>query len=95
MQELPEKPVILTFDDGYESNYTELLPILEARGMKATVFMVANSIGREKYLSWEQLKDMQHRGIEIGSHTANHLPLTEMDMETARNEVKLSKLLME
>ena len=95
LQELPDKPVILTFDDGYESNYTELLPILEARGMKATVFMVANSIGREKYLSWEQLKDMQHRGIEIGSHTANHLPLTEMDMETARNEVKLSKLLME
>lgn len=95
LQQLPEKPVILTFDDGYESNYTELLPLLEERGMKATVFMVANSIGREKYLSWEQLKDMQHRGIEIGSHTANHLPLTAMDGETARSEVKLSKLLME
>lgn len=93
--ELPEKPVILTFDDGYASNYTELLPILEERGMKATVFMVTNDIGRDKYLSWAQLADMQHRGIELGSHTANHLPLTEMPLETAREEVKLSKLLME
>lgn len=95
LQELPAKPVILTFDDGYETNYTELLPILEARGLKATIFMVGNDIGRERYLSWEQLKDMQQRGIEIGSHTANHLPLTDMDLATAQEEVKLSKLLME
>lgn len=95
LQELPAKPVILTFDDGYESNYTELLPILEERGLKATVFMVGNSVGKEGYLSYEQLKDMQDRGIEIGGHTANHLPLTEMDFAVARDEVKLSKLLME
>ncbi|ORT99232.1 hypothetical protein D081_2097 [Anaerovibrio sp. JC8] len=95
LQELPEKPVILTFDDGYESNYTELLPILERRGLKATIFMVGNDIGKENYMSWDQLKDIQHRGVEIGSHTANHLPLTEMDLNTARDEVKLSKLLME
>ena len=95
LQELPAKPIILTFDDGYETNYTELLPILERRGLKATIFMVANDIGRERYLSWDQLKDIQHRGVEIGSHTANHLPLTEMDIAKARDEAKLSKLLME
>ncbi|WP_297569802.1 polysaccharide deacetylase family protein [uncultured Anaerovibrio sp.] len=95
LQELPEKPIILTFDDGYESNYTELLPILEKRGLKATIFMVTNDIGRERYMSWDQLKDIQHRGVEIGSHTANHLPLTEMSLSEARDEVKLSKLLME
>ncbi len=95
LQELPEKPVILTFDDGYESNYTELLPILEQRGLKATVFMVGNDIGKKNYMSWQQLKDMENRGIEIGSHTANHLPLTEMPADKAREEVKLSKLLME
>ena len=94
-QQLPDKPIILTFDDGYETNYTELLPILEQRGLKATIFMVGNDIGRENYMSWDQLKDIQHRGVEIGSHTANHLPLTEMDLNTARDEVKLSKLLME
>src|SRR5574344_1548413 len=37
--DLPAKPVILTFDDGYEDNYTTMLPILEAHGMKATVYM--------------------------------------------------------
>lgn len=95
LQELPEKPIILTFDDGYESNYTELLPILEKRGLKATIFMVTNDIGRERYMSWDQLKDIQHRGVEIGSHTTNHLPLTEMSLSEARDEVKLSKLLME
>lgn len=93
--QLPEKPIILTFDDGYESNYTELLPILEERGLKATIFMVTNSIGKDNYLTWQQLKDLEKRGIEIGSHTANHLPLTEMPLDDARNEVKLSKLLME
>ncbi len=95
LQELPDKPIILTFDDGYETNYTELLPILERRGLKAAIFMVGNDIGRENYMSWDQLKDIQHRGVEIGSHTANHLPLTSMSLDEARDEVKLSKLLME
>lgn len=94
-QELPEKPVILTFDDGYEDNYTVLLPILEERGMQGTVYMITNSIGRKGYLSWNQLRDMQNRGIELGSHTANHQPLTSLDREKQAEEMKLSKLLME
>ena len=94
-QELPEKPVVLTFDDGYEDNYTTLLPMLEERHMTAVVYMVTNSIGRKGYLSWNQLRDMQKRGIEIGSHTANHQPLTSLDREKQAEEMKLSKLLME
>ena len=94
-QELPAKSIILTFDDGYADNYTVLLPMLEKHGMKATVFMVTNDIGLEGYLSWDQLRDMQNRGIEIGSHTANHLPLASMDTTEANDELKLSKLLME
>ena len=94
-QELPEKPVILTFDDGYEDNYIVLLPMLEERGMKATVYMVTNSIGRKGYLSWNQLRDMQNRGIELGSHTANHQPLTSLERDKQAEEMKLSKLLME
>ena len=94
-QELPEKPIVLTFDDGYENNYLELLPILEKRGMKAMVYMVTNQIGRPGYLSWDQLRDMQDRGIEIGSHTANHLPLTGLSPEEQADEMRLSKLIME
>ena len=91
-QELPEKPVVVSFDDGYSDNYTEALPILEERGMKATVFMVTNDIGLPGYLSLDQLRDMEKRGIELGSHTANHLPLTNMTVDEARDEVQKSKL---
>ena len=44
---LPEKPVIVTFDDGYEDNYTQALPLLEERGMKGEVYVVTNFIGKE------------------------------------------------
>lgn len=92
---LPEKPIILTFDDGYADNYTTLLPLLEERGWKAVVFMVTNDIGRPGYLTWDELRDMQGRGIEIGSHTANHQPLTGLEPQMRGDELKLSKLLME
>ena len=93
--EMPDKPIILTFDDGYDNNYYEMLPILEEFGMKANVFMVTNKIGNKGYLTWEQLREMQKRGIEVGSHTANHLPLTSLDEKKQDEEVYLSKLLME
>lgn len=92
-EELPENPIIITFDDGYEDNYTNMMPMINAMGMKATMFMATNYIGKENYVSWQQLKEMQNNNIEIGSHTANHLPLTEV--ENLDNEIKLSKLLME
>ncbi len=94
-QELPEKPIILTFDDGYEDNYTVMLPILEAHGMKAVLYMVTNNIGLPDYLTWEELRDMQERGIEIGSHTANHEPLTSLTRTEQNDELRLSKLLLE
>lgn len=94
-EELPPNPIILTFDDGYEDNYINMMPMVQAMGMKATMFMATNYIGKEGYVSWQQLKEMQNSGIEIGSHTANHLPLDEVAVDKLDNEIKLSKLLME
>lgn len=93
--DLPEKPIILSFDDGYENNYTTMLPILEEHNMKAVVYMATNSIGRPNYLTWDELRELQDHGVEIGSHTANHQPLTHLDHGKQLEEMKLSKLLME
>ena len=94
-QPLPEKPIILSFDDGYEDNWRVVLPMLEERGMKAVFYMVTNSIGKPGYLTWDNLFDMERRGMEIGSHTANHLPLTTLSPEKQREELRLSKLMLE
>ena len=94
-QQLPDKPIILTFDDGYEDNWRVVLPMLEERGMKAVFYMVTNSIGKPGYLTWDNLFDMERRGMEIGSHTANHLPLTTLSPEKQREELRLSKLMLE
>ncbi|MCR5833608.1 MAG: polysaccharide deacetylase family protein [Selenomonadaceae bacterium] len=93
--ELPDKPIVLTFDDGYENNYTEMLPILEEHGMTAVVYVITNEVGKKNYLTLEQIKDMQRRGIEIGSHTADHLPLTYMDAKIRRSQIADSKTFLE
>ena len=92
---LPENPIILTFDDGYEDNYLYMLPILEAHNMKAVVYVITNELGNKGYLTFDELRDMQNRGIEIGSHTANHRPLIGLKNEDILHEIGASKLFLE
>ena len=76
---LPEKPVVITFDDGYESNYTLAYPILQQYNMKATFFVIGVSVGKDTYkdtgqpilphFSLEQAQEMVASGlITIQSH---------------------------
>lgn len=92
---MPDKPIMLTFDDGYEDNYINLLPMLEQRNMKAVVYVIANQIGQKGYLTFDQLKDMQTRGIEIGNHTADHIALDELSRDEIVYEVRDSKIYLE
>ena len=92
---LPEKPIVLTFDDGYTDNYTTMLPILEAHKMTAVVYVITNEVGKKNYMSLDQLKDMQRRGVEIGSHTSDHLALTSLDAETQLRQIRDSKRFLE
>ena len=77
---LPEKPVIITFDDGYRSNYEYAFPILEELDMKATIFVIGVSVGKDIYKNTtysmtphfgkEEIDIMKASGlISIGSHT--------------------------
>lgn len=72
VDEIP-KPVILTFDDGYDNNYTELFPLLQKYNVKATVFVIVEKIGKRYYLTEEQIKEMSASGlVSIQSHTMSH-----------------------
>ena len=81
--ELPEKPVILTFDDGYLDNYENAFPILQELGFTGTFFILTDLIdqGAEGYATWEQLEEMAAAGMRIESHTKSHPDLSEMDRD--------------
>ncbi len=71
---LPKKPIMITIDDGYESNYQYAYPVLKKYKMKATIFVIAERIGKDKQkpprLTWEQCKEMYDSGlVDIQSHT--------------------------
>ena len=76
---LPENPVVVTFDDGYLSNYEYAYPILKEQGFQATVFVIGCSVGHEKYYKDTDYEMTPHFGlaeiqemagtISIGSHT--------------------------
>lgn len=72
-KELPENPIHITMDDGYESNYKIAYPILKENGMKATIFVIVSRIDGDYYpprLTWDQIKEMSDSGvISIQSHT--------------------------
>ena len=98
---LPEKAVMITFDDGYLSNYEHALPILAKYGMKALVSPVGISMGSDKYrntdrytelphFGWEQAREMAESGVfEIGAHSYDmHLyPPAEPEPEACREGV--------
>lgn len=69
---LPEKPVLITFDDTRLDQYTAALPILDQHQYKAAFYIMTVSLGRPGYMSREQVADLHRKGHSIGSHTWDH-----------------------
>lgn len=93
---LPKKPIILTFDDGYLDFFEEVFPILRDNQMTATLFVVTNFLGREKYLEWYHLKYLAASGkVFIGGHTQTHAKLTEISPEQLEQEINVNKTSLE
>lgn len=91
-KELPENPVLITFDDGYEDNYKNAYPILKKYGFPATIFIVSSFIGvYPNYLTWDQCSEMKENGISMQSHTVTHRSLTELTNEQLKDELVQSK----
>ncbi|HEX4048128.1 MAG TPA: polysaccharide deacetylase family protein [Elusimicrobiota bacterium] len=108
LKPLPDKPVLLTFDDGFMNNYEAAYPLLREFGMKGVIFLVYEAVGRHngwenpalepwlKMLTWGQIKEMQDSGvIEFGSHTMRHRSLAETPLEEVRWEAVESKARLE
>ncbi|ARC83825.1 polysaccharide deacetylase family protein [Clostridium argentinense CDC 2741] len=88
---VPEKSVVITFDDGYIDNYTNAMPIINEFDFDTTIFMVSDFVGNPNFLTESQLKELEKNKINIESHTANHLDLAKLSEEKQKEELQQSK----
>lgn len=105
--DLPRKPVILTFDDGYLDTYENAFPLLQEYGVKAVIFAIGNPQIRTNVwdealklpiaplMEGKHLIEMHTAGFEIGAHSMNHAKLTTLNDEEASEEISRSRTLLE
>lgn len=85
---LPEKPVCLTFDDGYEDNYKIVFPLMKEYGFPWTVFVITGDVGNPGRLTWDEINEMAGSGaVTVASHTVTHPHLSALTEEEIRNEI--------
>jgi len=102
-RELPQKPVVITFDDGFASNHRYAFPVLQKYGMKATIFMTPDresanfqkNAATDTPLSDAQLRELDRNGIAIESHGMTHRYLTALEPDMVRWELAASKSALE
>jgi len=77
-QPLPQRAVVVTFDDGYESFYRQAFPVLKKYGLPATVFVYTDFLGGGDALTWPQMQEMLASGlVDVQSHSKSHRNLVE------------------
>ena len=87
------KPVILTFDDGYNNNYTDLYPLLQKYNVKATIFVIPSSVGGQYSMTAAQIKEMADSGlVSIQSHTQDHKELASLSADQQKQQFAQSQL---
>jgi peptidoglycan/xylan/chitin deacetylase (PgdA/CDA1 family) len=104
---VPQKSVIITFDDGYQDNYQNALPILRKAGFVATVFVTSGKLNQSwrwekergrpeaRVLSEQQIRQLAAAGWDIGSHTMTHKRLTQESMKVVQAELENSRTALE
>jgi peptidoglycan/xylan/chitin deacetylase (PgdA/CDA1 family) len=90
-QPVPDKLVVLTFDDSKASHYTVVRPLLKKYGFGATFFITEGfsfRTNKEDYLTWEQVTELHRDGFEIGNHTRDHMGLTKSNLARVKEQVE-------
>lgn len=91
---LPTKPIILTFDDGYEDNYTFAYPILVKHGYSGMFYIITGKVGWDGQMTWNQLSTMLTHGMQMGSHTVHHVNIGQVllnSYDQAQQELQISQ----
>ena len=97
-----KKPFVFTADDGYESVFTEMLPVCRRYGWRGSVFVASDLVGdaggwdpgtfgRSRLLDWSGLRELVAAGWEVGSHGASHRALTDLPRRSALSELVESR----
>jgi len=87
-----QRTICIVFDDGWLTQYTEALPILDEYGFKASFAIITdNPNKRPTYMNWNQIITLYNQGHDIGSHTVNHLNLTQLDPTDIKYQLSQSK----
>ncbi|MFE7860229.1 polysaccharide deacetylase family protein [Streptomyces sp. NPDC057403] len=92
---LPPRPVLITFDDGYEGVHRHALPVLAKHGFTATLFVSTGWIrgaydtggALDTMLDWDQVRELAAADVEIGGHSHTHPQLDQLDDERLRHEL--------
>lgn len=106
---LPDRAVLITFDDGYRDNMTAAVPVLERHRMPATIFLPTDFMGRgadwdagygaaAPIMTWDELRGLQARGIDFASHGCAHVPfsaltLGELAQEACKSRAEIAQAL--
>lgn len=93
---LPSRPVIISFDDDWQSQYDNAVPLLRKYGFTATFFVWVRAVGRAHHMTWDEIRELDAQGMEIGCHTLTHLILTKLKSDDQlRHEMVAAKDMIE
>ena len=92
---LPSRPVVLTFDDGYDDFYTAAFPVLQAHEFKAVSYVVPGFLDHPRYMTTEQVRTVDRGGVEVAAHTMHHVDLTRASPPQVALEIQGSRSALE
>src|SRR5687767_14244134 len=90
LEPLPDKLVVLTFDDAVKSHYTVVRPLLKKYQFGATFFVTEGfdfATNKQDYMTWDEIAELHRDGFEIGNHTRDHLSITDSTADQVEQQL--------